>query len=82
MTVVDKKCDLCEFLKESGPKTQILITKHWSVGLGNNHAYFGRAYATLRTHKGSLSSLDKEEWEDFEEVVRRLEKAYKEVFGA
>lgn len=82
MVRMDKKCDACEFLKNPNPKTQILVTEHWEVGLGNNHAYFGRAYMTLREHKGSLGSLSKEQWADFEEAVRRLEEAYKTVYGA
>lgn len=77
---MDKKCDACEFLKE--PEHQILVTNNWNVGLGNNQAYFGRAYVTLRTHKGSLSTLNDEEWQEFQEIVRKLEKAYKEAFGA
>lgn len=77
---MDKKCEACEFLKH--PKHQILITNHWNVGIGNNQAYFGRAYVTLRAHKGSLSDLSNEEWSEFQEIVRKLEKAYKEVFGA
>lgn len=64
------------------PQNQILVTKHWSVGIGNNHAYLGRAFCTLRTHKGSLSELDEEEWQEFHEIVRKLEKAYKQAFGA
>jgi diadenosine tetraphosphate (Ap4A) HIT family hydrolase len=79
---MDKKCDACDFLKEPNLKTRILLTEHWDIGVGNNQAYFGRAYATLRTHKGSLGSLSREEWQDFEEVIAKLEKAYKEVYGA
>ncbi len=37
---------------------------------------------TLRNHKGSLGSLSSDEWQDFEKTVKRLEKAYKEVYGA
>lgn len=79
---MDKKCDACEFLKAPQPNTQILVTKHWSAGIGNNHAYLGRAFVSLRSHKGSLSELDEEEWQDFRELVCKLEKAYKDAFGA
>ena len=51
-------------------------------GVGNNQAYLGRAYATLRNHKSSLGSLSQEEWHDFENVVQRLEEAYMAVYGA
>ncbi len=79
---MSKQCDACEFSKNPNLKTRILLTEHWDVGLGNNHAYFGRAYMTLRSHKGSLGSLSNAEWQDFEKTVERLENAYKEVYGA
>ncbi len=79
---MDKKCEACEFLKTPLPETQILTTNHWSVGIGNNHAYLGRAFVTLREHKGSLSELSDEQWSEFHAIVRKLEKAYKEAFGA
>lgn len=79
---MEKKCDACEFLRNPQPKTQILTTNHWSVGIGNNHSYLGRAFVTLREHKGSLSELSEEQWSEFNEIVRKLEKAYKEAFGA
>lgn len=77
---MDKICDGCEALKE--PKHQIIQTDYWAVGLSNNQAYFGRAFVTLKEHKASLSALNDEEWQDFEQLVRKLEKAYKEVYGA
>lgn len=75
-----KVCDGCEFLKN--PTNQFLTTQNWTVGIGNNHAYLGRAYVTLRNHKGSLSSLTTQEWSEFQEIVQKLEKAYKQAFGA
>jgi diadenosine tetraphosphate (Ap4A) HIT family hydrolase len=80
---MDKQCDACGFLKNPSPETQILDTKYWSVGIdGHNHAYLGRAYVTLKEHKANLSSLSQDEWADFQEIVRKLEKAYKSAFGA
>ncbi|MGH7237202.1 MAG: HIT family protein [Candidatus Saccharimonadales bacterium] len=80
---MDKNCDACGFLNNLAPKTQILDTEHWSVEIdGRNHAYLGRAYVTLKEHKPSLSNLNQQEWANFEEIVRRLEKAYKDAFGA
>lgn len=75
-----KTCELCEFLKD--PQHQILATKHWNIGTSNNQAYLGRAFMTLRRHKGSLSALSEEEWQDFRRIVGVLEKAYKQAFGA
>jgi diadenosine tetraphosphate (Ap4A) HIT family hydrolase len=80
---MDKKCDACGFLENPTPETQILETEYWSVGIdGRNHAYLGRAYVTLKEHKANLSSLSQDEWTDFQEIVRKLEKAYKSAFGA
>jgi diadenosine tetraphosphate (Ap4A) HIT family hydrolase len=71
-----KKCDACEFLKNPSLETQILDNKYWSAGIdGCNHAYLRRAYVTLEEHKPSLSSLSQDEWTDFQEIVRKLDKA-------
>jgi diadenosine tetraphosphate (Ap4A) HIT family hydrolase len=77
---MSKQCDACEFLEK--PSYPILRTKYWNVGLGQNQAYFGRAYVTLLKHKGSLSELSSEEWQDFEVLVKKLETAYHKAFGA
>lgn len=77
---MNKDCHVCELLKQ--PSEQLLETKSWTVGVGNNQAYFGRAYVTLRTHKPSLSDLSKKEWTEFEEIVHKLEVAYKSAFNA
>lgn len=83
ITVMEKECDACKFLGNPSPKTQILDTKFWSVGIdGRNHAYLGRAYVTLKEHKSSLSSLSQEEWDDFHQIVGKLEAGYQEAFGA
>jgi diadenosine tetraphosphate (Ap4A) HIT family hydrolase len=77
---MEKKCDACEFMK--APKNQILTTDYWSVGIGNDQPYLGRAYCTLKIHKGTLGELSKEEWDDLQDVFRQLENRYKSVFGA
>jgi len=77
---VHEKCTICPLLEN--PKHQILVTKYWAVNLGNDQLYLGRAFVTIREHKGSLGELSEEEWADLGVVVRTLEKAYKEAFGA
>ncbi len=77
---MDTSCDICKFLES--PKHQLMTTSSWAVGLGNNQAYFGRVYVTLRAHKGSLAELDSKDWEEFQEIVRVLENAYEKAFGA
>lgn len=77
-----KLCDPCEILKTLDPKTKILETDYWIVAIGNNHAYLGRGYVTLKQHKASLSELSRSEWMDFQNAAKKLEKAYKNAFGA
>lgn len=59
---MEKLCDACEFMK--APTNQILTTEYWSVGIGYDQPYLGRAYCTLKTHKGKLGELSREEWDD------------------
>ncbi len=77
---MNQNCDICAFLEK--PKHQIFLTDRWSVGLGNKQAYLGRAYVTLRAHKGSLGELDGDDWREFEGLVRKLESAYSKAFSA
>ena len=75
-----KECNICPLL--DNPKHQILVTDHWAVNLGTDQLYLGRAYVTAREHKGSLMEMSPEEWSDLGIVVRGMERAYKEAFGA
>ncbi len=79
---MNKKCDACEFLKLPNPKNQILVTDNWNVGIYNDQPYLGRAYATLKSHKGKISELSSDEWLEFRGIMRKLEIAYRDAFGA
>lgn len=82
LALMHSDCDVCQFLEKKPLKNQILTTRHWTVGIIPDHPYLGRALVTLLTHKGSLGQLSHEEWEDFEAIVPRLERAYKHAFSA
>lgn len=75
-------CDVCQFLGNKPLKNQILTTRYWTVGVIPDQPYLGRAIITLLTHKGSLGQLSREEWEEFEVMIPKLEKAYKQAFDA
>lgn len=75
-------CDVCQFLENKPLRHQILTTEHWTVGIIPDQPYLGRALITLLTHKGSLGQLSQAEWREFEQIVPRLENAYKQAFGA
>lgn len=77
---MDKTCDACDFVKQ--PVNLVFSNDDWQVCLGNNHAYLGRAYVTLKSHKGSLSELTDGEWTTFRQLVQVMERAYADAFGA
>jgi diadenosine tetraphosphate (Ap4A) HIT family hydrolase len=57
-------------------------TKFWRVIQADDQLYLGRCYINLKRHAKSLSDLTKEEWLDFLELIKKLEKAIKKAFGA
>lgn len=79
---MNPNCDVCQFLENKPLKNQILTTKYWTVGVIPDQPYLGRALITLLDHKGSLGQLTPEEWQEFEDMVPKLERAYKQAFGA
>lgn len=74
------ECDICRANSEQ--LANLLKTKHWLVNLSYDQGYLGRAYVTLRRHKGTLSDLTQNEWLDYIDIVKRLEKACGEALGA
>lgn len=77
---MDKECDACEFIE--APINQILVTDYWSVGIGNDQPYLGRAYCTLKSHKSRLGDLSNDEWQDLQKTFRKLENLYRDTLGA
>jgi ATP adenylyltransferase len=75
---MNEHCDICKLLDE--PFETLIRTRYWRFALGDNHAYLGRGYLTLLDHKSSLSELTPEEWQDYTEIVRRIESAYRRAF--
>jgi diadenosine tetraphosphate (Ap4A) HIT family hydrolase len=79
---MNQNCDICQFLKNKPLNDQILTGEYWTVGIIPDQPYLGRAIITLLDHKPSLGTLSKEEWQEFETIVSKLELAYKTAFGA
>lgn len=79
---MNEACDICQFLAKKPLRNQVMTTKYWTVGVIPDQAYLGRAIISLLTHKGSLGALSHEEWEEFEAIIPKLERAYKLAFGA
>lgn len=73
-------CETCSL--DVIPDHVIWDTDYWRVNLGLNQHYFGRAFAVLKNHKGSLGEMYPDEWRDFQSMSMNLERAYGELFGA
>lgn len=73
-------CPICKNVE--APQHVVLETAHWIVSLGTNQAYLGRAFVSARRHVGSLHELTPDEWQDFEQLLARLEIAYWNGFQA
>ena len=82
------KPSICTFRKEGVFALRYRFTKadighdYWSVGIGNDQPYLGRAYCTLKRRVGKLSELRAGEWDDLKSIFGELEKRYKSVLGA
>ncbi len=60
----------------------VFETESWKVFLLENQYYLGRCVVVLKRHSESLSGLKQKEWNDFAEIVNKLESALKKAFGA
>ena len=80
-----KNCDICPFVAEQTiyDPAVVLQTDRWNVVLDrNNQLYLGKGFVTLREHKSSLSELDETDWRELHEVIRSMEHAITQAFGA
>jgi diadenosine tetraphosphate (Ap4A) HIT family hydrolase len=57
-------------------------TKYWIIKLNPDQAYLGRLVIVAKRQVESLSDLSKNEWEDFAEIVKKLESTLKKTFHA
>ena len=73
-------CHVC--IDNKNLKANLLSTDYWHVILSPDQGYLGRAYVTLRDHKGTLNEITDEEWIDYKSIVKRLENACKIGLGA
>jgi diadenosine tetraphosphate (Ap4A) HIT family hydrolase len=64
-------------------KYRVLETPFWAVNIAeDDQTYLGRCYVALKRPCGTLSEITQEEFSDFLSVVKRLEKATTQAFGA
>ena len=72
----------CITCQAPNPDDLVYETKHWRIVLAPDQSYLGRCYVTLKKHCGDLAELEREEWLDFAELVKKLEGALKKSFNA
>ena len=79
-----KECKICPLLvgRTAADDNVILQTERWVAVLDKNQCYLGKSFITLRQHKETLSDLDEADWMELHQVIRQLERAVKEAFGA
>ena len=75
-----KNCEVCKLLNDNS--STILVTDYWRIALADDQGYLGRTFVTLKKHKQHLSDLNSSEWQDFIQIVNRIESSYKKSFGA
>jgi len=64
------------------PKSENLIYQSdlWKIELAADQTYLGRCYVTLQRHCGDIAEMTKDEWDEFTEIVKKLENALKKSF--
>ena len=79
-----KECEICLLLvgQTAADDNVILQTERWVAVLDKNQCYLGKSFITLRQHKETLSELDEADWTELHQVIRRIEQAVREAFGA
>ena len=75
-------CEICAILATHNEGRDITLTetKKWRVVLDPNQRFLGKSFITLLDHKSSLSELSSEEWKDFTQLSKNLERAIKLTF--
>ena len=74
-------CEICIALAKNDG-LNFYETKYWSMRLGYNQAYLGRALVMLKRHDGTVSNLKEEEWLELKTIMNQYESRLTELWGA
>lgn len=72
-------CEVCAILPENTP---LFETDKWTISLSPDQGYLARCYVTLKEHKADMADLTNDEWLEFAGIVKKLESAIVDTFGA
>jgi ATP adenylyltransferase len=73
-------CPYCEKLEKYNFGDFLCQSEHWIVFLAPNQSNLGTCVVSLKRHHSTLTGLRNEEWEEFIEIVEKMESALKKAF--
>ncbi len=76
------ECPYCLKLEDYNFGDPVIQTQHWIVFLAPNQSNLATCVVALKDEKKTLSDLEKYEWNDFIQLLPRMEKAVKTAFNA
>ncbi|MDD1763877.1 MAG: HIT family protein [Methanobacteriaceae archaeon] len=74
------ECPYCRKLEAYNFGEYLDQTKHWIIFLAPNQSNLGTCVIALNRHHATLTGLTSEEWEEFVQLVERMENALKNAF--
>lgn len=80
--IMSIECPYCEKLEDYNFGDPLLQTDHWIVFLAPNQSNLATCVVALNRSKKTLSGLKDSEWQDFIQLLERMEKAVKMAFDA
>jgi len=75
------ECTICS-TREERVSQAIFENDSWRACLGANQGYLGTLFIELLEHKENLAQLADAQWLSFAALVRQVERAEREAFGA
>ncbi len=75
-------CPYCKKLEAYNFGDYLDKTQHWIIFLAPNQSNLGTCVVALNRHHPTLTGLNTSEWEEFTELVERMESAVKNAFQA
>jgi diadenosine tetraphosphate (Ap4A) HIT family hydrolase len=75
-------CEYFERLKGQHYGDLLFETEHWMVLLAPDQRNLGTCVVALKRDEIELSGLNKDEWLDFDQIVKKLESTVKKAFNA
>lgn len=75
-------CETCAYAVAEDQSGVLLQATYWRLVLARDQAYLGRSYLVAKDHKASLSELTTAEWDEYIQLVKRIESSYESTLGS